>query len=79
MAKASDFVKASAAYLHQPITWPGGPVNSEKSISTTKWKSVELYYNPSLGLVIQAKDKQCIVPPANIANVIPNVNVNVNV
>lgn len=65
-----DIIKVTGAYLHQSVTWPGGPVASEKSLAGVKIKGLILSLLPQ-GLLIDGGAKGAIlIPHANVANYI---------
>lgn len=56
-------IKLKAAYLHQPVTWPGHP--SEKTLTTTRIPGLEIFKEPT-GIVLKHKQEFLWVPNANI-------------
>ena len=66
----SDQVKVAIAYFKEPIIF-GAHIKSENSVNAEKHKrhDLQMTYGP-LGLTITIGDKACIVPAANIKNVV---------
>ncbi len=72
--KINNKIPVKSAFLHQTLTWPGTAMASEKSITSAKFKNIQMFWCPH-GLEIHLSNKKnepeiCIVPHANVANAI---------
>lgn len=66
-AAPKKYLEVKAAWLHQALVWPGGPLNAQTTLTDTKCPDMKLYLLPQ-GLLVTAKNKQTLVPYPNVCN-----------
>lgn len=57
-------------FLQTSVTWPGGPIASEKSLNGTKVKGLKMTYVPNHGVYVETSKSKyvCLIEDTNIAN-----------
>lgn len=66
-SQAKKFLEVKAAWLHQALVWPGGPLNAQTTLIDTKCPDLKMHLMPQ-GLLVTAKNKQTLVPYPNVSN-----------
>lgn len=62
------------ATTHQVVSIPGF-LNTEKTLSDQRIKGLKMFLTP-FGLLLMAKDRQALIPTANVCVMEPEFNIN---